>query len=179
MNSLFVEPAGLGRLTASLSEAHRSPLRLFEDVAYGRKSRVISSLFAGEMQDLGAHLAIAGGGRSQCSRPESCATSRKPSSKSPPACACIGRTLTPSTVRPADFAVCPRRHVRKREERNPNIDPLVYDFVERVLTLRFKRWMPRSDARTLVGVSLRAGSSSAARSWRKAWKTPRCMSTTG
>ena len=56
VNSLFVEPAGLERLTSHYENLTGST-RSFEDVAYERKIRVISTLFPGEMQDLGAHLA--------------------------------------------------------------------------------------------------------------------------
>ena len=70
MNSLFVEPAGLDRVTAYYQGLTAST-KSFHDVAYERKAGVIASLFAGEMQDLGAHLAHAGRGRSQRSRSQS------------------------------------------------------------------------------------------------------------
>ena len=56
VNSLFVEPEGLERLTSHYEKLTGST-RSFEDVAYQRKLHVISTLFPGEMQDLGAHLA--------------------------------------------------------------------------------------------------------------------------
>ena len=57
LNSLFVEPSGLEKLDRLYRTVVGSD-KSFGDVAYERKNRVIGALFSGEMQDLGAHLAV-------------------------------------------------------------------------------------------------------------------------
>src|SRR4029079_16015035 len=60
------------------------------------------------------------------------------------ACMAVYRTYIDSLeVRAADFAYI-RAACENARRRNPHIDTLVYDFVERVLTLRFKRWMTQA-----------------------------------
>ena len=138
MNSLFVEPAGLDRLTAhyrSLTGSTQS----FEDVAYERKSQVIAALFSGEMQDLGAHLASL----AEEDRNARDLSPRDMTQAIIEVTACMGvyRTYTDSfDVRAVDCAYV-RAACDEARHRNPRVDALVYDFVERVLTLRFKKWM--------------------------------------
>lgn len=138
VNASFVEPGGLGRLTAHYQKLIEST-DTFEDVAYGRKMQIISSLFAGEMQDLGGNLATLAefdrNARDLSVRDMTHAIIEIT------ACLPVYRTYTHSAeVREAD-AEHVRQACAEARTRNPNIDPLVYDFVERVLLLQFKRWM--------------------------------------
>ncbi len=141
MNSLFVEPTGLGRVT-TYYQGLTGLQETFQDVAYERKSRVIASLFAGEMQDLGAHLA-------QLAEEDRNARDLSPrdiTQAITEVTACMGvyRTYIDSfDIRAADFAYI-RAACENARRRNPHVDTLVYDFVERVLTLRFKRWMTQA-----------------------------------
>ena len=100
---------------------------------------MIASLFAGEMQDLGAHLAMLAeedrNARDLSPRDITQAIIEVTS------CLSVYRTYVDSfDIRPADFAYV-RAACEEARRRNPDVDALVYDFVERVLTLRFKRWM--------------------------------------
>ena len=145
MNSLFVEPAGLDgslRITGSYGLGG-----VFEDVAYERKMPVISALFSGEMQDLGAHLASAGGGGPERARPE-------------PARHDAGHHRSDGVHARSIELISTHLKCREQDDRGyvtgslrvrpgaaiPESIALVYDFVERVLTLRFKRWMARRAA---------------------------------
>jgi (1->4)-alpha-D-glucan 1-alpha-D-glucosylmutase len=138
LNSLFVEPTGLDRLTAHYRNVTGST-QGFEDVAYERKSRIIASLFSGEMQDLGAHLAL-------LAEEDRNARDLSPRDMTQAiievtACMPVYRTYIDSLeVREVDCAYV-RAACDEARRRNPHVDALVYDFVERVLTLRFKRWM--------------------------------------
>ena len=66
------------------------------------------------------------------------------------ACMPVYRTYTNSF----DVSSADREHIaeacRRARVRNPKIHPDVYDFLERVLTLRFKRWMPRIEPHELA-----------------------------
>jgi (1->4)-alpha-D-glucan 1-alpha-D-glucosylmutase len=138
MNSLFVEPAGLDRLTAQYRSLTGST-ESFEDVAYERKSRVIAALFSGEMQDLGAHLAAL----AEEDRNARDLSPRDMTQAIIEVTACMGvyRTYTDSfDIRAIDCAYV-RAACDEARRRNPRVDALVYDFVERVLSLRFKKWM--------------------------------------
>jgi (1->4)-alpha-D-glucan 1-alpha-D-glucosylmutase len=55
VNAVFVDPAGVERLTA-LYRAYSGITASFEDIVYERKKQVIDHLFSGEMRALGAHL---------------------------------------------------------------------------------------------------------------------------
>jgi (1->4)-alpha-D-glucan 1-alpha-D-glucosylmutase len=54
-NALFVDPAGVGRLT-EVYQRFTGLCASYEDVVYERKKQVIEQLFFGEMRALGAHL---------------------------------------------------------------------------------------------------------------------------
>ena len=56
VNTVFVDPAGLGKLT-ELYHRYTGVESPYEDVVYERKKQVIEQLFFGEMRALGAHLA--------------------------------------------------------------------------------------------------------------------------
>ena len=55
-NAVFVDPAGLGKLT-ELYHRYSGLTASYEDVVYERKKQVVEQLFFGEMRALGAHLA--------------------------------------------------------------------------------------------------------------------------
>ncbi|HYP08052.1 MAG TPA: malto-oligosyltrehalose synthase [Bryobacteraceae bacterium] len=141
VNSFFVEPAGLQRLTPHY-ESIQGSNATFEDIAYQRRLHAIETLFSGEMQDVGAHLAWLAeedrNARDMSLRDLSQAILEVT------ACMPVYRTYTNSL----EVSESDREHVveacRRARERNSKIHPLVYDFLERVLTLRFKRWMPES-----------------------------------
>jgi (1->4)-alpha-D-glucan 1-alpha-D-glucosylmutase len=138
VNALFVEPAGLERLTSHYEKLTGST-HSFEDIAYQRKLHVISTLFPGEMQDLGAHLA---------SLAEEDRNARDLSARDITqaiteitACMPVYRTYTDTlSASPIDVQYIDAA-VKEARLRNPDINPLVYDYISRVLTLRFKRWM--------------------------------------
>ena len=54
-NAVFVDPAGVGRLT-EMYHRYTSLTTSYEDLVYERKKQVIDALFFGEMRALGAHL---------------------------------------------------------------------------------------------------------------------------
>lgn len=138
VNAFFVEPNGLEAL-----DKHYRFLtgyeKDFEDVAYERKLQIISSLFSGETQDLGAHLA---------SLAEADRNARDLSTRDITH-AIITITASLSVYRTyidsLEVTERDRSHIAtacaRARLRNPSIDPLVFDFAERVLTLKFKRWM--------------------------------------
>ena len=141
VNSAFVEPDGLQKLTVHYNSIQGSHAT-FEDIAYERRLHAIETLFSGEMQDVGAHLAWLA---------EEDRTARDMSVRDisravleVTACMPVYRTYTNSF----DVTSADREHIaeacRRARVRNPKIHPEVYDFLERVLTLRFKRWMPES-----------------------------------
>jgi (1->4)-alpha-D-glucan 1-alpha-D-glucosylmutase len=138
LNALFIDPAGLDRLTAHYQSLTGST-QSFADVAYERKIWVISALFSGEMQDLGAHLA-------SLSEEDRNARDLSPRDMTQAiievtACMPVYRTYTDSLeVRDIECDYV-RAACEEARRRNPHVDALVYDFVERVLTLRFKQWM--------------------------------------
>jgi (1->4)-alpha-D-glucan 1-alpha-D-glucosylmutase len=55
-NAVFVDPAGLGKLT-EVYHRYTGHTASYEDVVYERKKQAIEQLFFGEMRALGAHLA--------------------------------------------------------------------------------------------------------------------------
>ncbi|MBI3278431.1 MAG: malto-oligosyltrehalose synthase [Acidobacteria bacterium] len=134
VNALFVDPDGLERLSTFYRRFTGTSASL-EDVRYERKKHVIDSLFAGEMADLGAHLASLA------------VADRYARDLSPralrmglievTACLPVYRTYVNS------FAVCERdcAHIRQAcdeaARRNADIEPAVYDFLARVLRLKF------------------------------------------
>jgi (1->4)-alpha-D-glucan 1-alpha-D-glucosylmutase len=56
VNAVFVDPAGVGRLT-EIYHRYTGLTTPYEDVVYERKKQVIENLFFGEMRALGGHLA--------------------------------------------------------------------------------------------------------------------------
>ncbi len=55
-NAVFVDPAGLGKLT-ELYQSFTGITQSYEDLVYERKKQVVDQLFYGEMRALGSHLA--------------------------------------------------------------------------------------------------------------------------
>ena len=55
-NAVFVDPAGLGRLT-EIYHGYTGLTSTYDDITYERKKQAIDQLFFGEMRALGAHLA--------------------------------------------------------------------------------------------------------------------------
>ncbi|HYI95283.1 MAG TPA: malto-oligosyltrehalose synthase [Bryobacteraceae bacterium] len=138
LNSLFVEPSGLEKLD-HLCRTITGSDESFEDVAYERKTRVIGMLFSGEMQDLGAHLAVL----AEADRNARDLSTRDITKTIIEVTACMGvyRTYIDS-LEPNERDIARILEAsEKARRRNPAIDPQVFDFVERVLTLRFKKWM--------------------------------------
>jgi (1->4)-alpha-D-glucan 1-alpha-D-glucosylmutase len=139
VNSFFVEPSGLKRLDAYYRQLTGSDEN-FEDIAYERKMRIIPSLFSGEMQDLGAHLAtLAEADRHardlsvrDITQAIITVTASMP----------VYRTYIDSpdvTDRDRD---CIHHACHEARRRNQAIDPLVFDFIERALTVQFPNAMP-------------------------------------
>ena len=141
VNSAFVEPTGLQRLTTHYDRIQGSGAK-FDDITYQRRLHAIETLFSGEMQDVGAHLAWLAeedrNARDMSLRDISQAILEVT------ACMPVYRTYTNSF----DVSETDRAHVaeacNRARVRNPKVHPQVYDFLERVLSLRFKRWMPES-----------------------------------
>lgn len=139
VNSALVEPTGLQKLTEHYHSIQGSAAT-FEDISYQRRLHVIETLFSGEMQDVGAHLAWLAeedrNARDMSLRDISQAVLELT------ACMPVYRTYTNSF----DVSEADRAHIaeacRCARVRNPKVHPEVYDFLERVLSLRFKRWMP-------------------------------------
>jgi (1->4)-alpha-D-glucan 1-alpha-D-glucosylmutase len=148
VSSLFVEPSGLERLTSHYQKLTGST-QSFEDTAYERKLHVIATLFPGEMQDLGAYLA---------SLAEEDRNARDLSGRDITqaiteitACMPVYRTYTESLSASARDVQYIDSAVEEARRRRPEINSLVYDYVSRVLTLRFKRWMPEASRERWLG----------------------------
>lgn len=144
VSSSFVEPAGFAMLHAYYEKLTGSE-EPFADVAYRRKGLIISTLFSGELQDLGASLASLAekdrNARDLSLRDLTQAIVEVTASMP------VYRTYTASLAVSERDARYVLQACEAARERNSSIDPLVYDFVERVLTLRFKRWMTEEDQR--------------------------------
>ncbi|HET8798045.1 MAG TPA: malto-oligosyltrehalose synthase [Thermoanaerobaculia bacterium] len=131
-NALFVDPHGLGRLTA----IHRRITGLtaaWEDIVYERKKQVIDQLFFGEMRALGAHLA-------QLAEADRNARDLAPSELLAAlveitACLPVYRTY----IRGAEVSETDRRFIGEAigeaRRRAAQIDRRPFDFVEAVLLL--------------------------------------------
>lgn len=142
VSSFFVEPLGLDRLDAHYRKVTGSAAG-FEDITYERRIRIISTLFSGEMQDLGAHLASLAAedrnARDLSLRDMTQAIIQVTASM------VVYRTYTGSMSVSERDQVYILEACAEARRRNPSVDPLVFDFVERVLTLRFKRWMTEAN----------------------------------
>lgn len=141
MNSAFVEPHGLEQLSKHYETIQQSR-STFDDIAYQRRLHAIETMFSGEMQDVGAHLVwLAEEDRNarDMSRRDIFRAILEVT-----ACMPVYRTYTNSF----EVSASDRDHIaeacRRARAVNPKIHPDVYDFLERVLSLRFKRWMPES-----------------------------------
>lgn len=139
MNSLFVDERGLDRLSWFYSEKIGVKPSL-EDIEYGRKLRIMDTLFSGEMADLGSELEIlASDDRNarDLSPRDLTAAIREVT-----ACMSVYRTYTNSlTVSDRDRAYISEAFTEARM-RCPSLDTLIYDFVYRVLTLRIPADVP-------------------------------------
>ncbi len=133
VNALFVEPAGLGRLTEAYQRftGRTSP---YEDVVYERKKQVIEQLFFGEMRALGAHLSqLAGGDRN--------ARDLAPSELLAAlveitACLPVYRTyITANGINDADRAYLKQAIAEARRRAKLDDGKRLFDFVELVLLL--------------------------------------------
>jgi (1->4)-alpha-D-glucan 1-alpha-D-glucosylmutase len=139
LNSLFVHPAGLGHLTSFYKQVIGVKAE-FEDIEYERKLRIIDKLFSGEMADLGTSLAEV----AELDRYARDLSPREIALAVRQVTACMGvyRTyivsyeVSPEGRAQIDKACHEARH------RCPALNALVYDFVRRVLTLRFFRSTP-------------------------------------
>lgn len=136
VNSLFVEPSGFEKLTNRYASIQPGS---FADFAYRQKMHVISTLFSGEMQDLGANLANLAEedrkARDLSSRDMTQAlievTARMP----------VYRTYSDSPeIRPQDREYIVQACSAARTAPQ-SINPLVYDFLERVLTLQSPNYL--------------------------------------
>ena len=131
-NVLFVDPAGLGRLTDAYQRFTGSTA-LYEDIVYERKKQVIDQLFFGEMRALGvhlSHLAVADRNARDFAPSELLATLVEIT-----ACMPVYRTyLTATAVSDADRAYL-KQAIAEARRRGMHMDSRLFDFVELVLLL--------------------------------------------
>ena len=132
VNALFVEPAGLGRLT-EVYERFTGLTTSYEDVVYERKKQVIDQLFYGEMRALGVHLgqlAVADRNARDFAPTDLLAALVEIT-----ACMPVYRTyITAATVNDADRAYL-KQAMAEARHRAPQMDARLFDFVELVLLL--------------------------------------------
>jgi (1->4)-alpha-D-glucan 1-alpha-D-glucosylmutase len=136
-NALFVDPAGLERLTATYQE-YTGETASYEDMVYERKKQVIDELFYGEMRALGAQL----GGLAVADRnardfaPSEIANALVEVT----ACMPVYRTYIRDAVSDEDRS---RIHhaIEEARRRADSVDPRLFDFVERVLLLDPPRYI--------------------------------------
>jgi (1->4)-alpha-D-glucan 1-alpha-D-glucosylmutase len=138
MNGLFVDPRGLDEL-GSFYRRHTGNTASFSDTEYRHKLMIINSLFAGELADLGGNLAAL----AEHDRYAKDLSPRDLSQglKEVTACMPVYRSYTDSEEvaerdRPYLQAAC-----NEAQSRCPAVDALAYDFIRRVLQLRFTRGM--------------------------------------
>jgi len=131
-NALFIDPAGLDRLT-ELYHAYTGLTSSFEDLVYERKKEAIDQLFYGEMRALGAHLCrLADADRN--------ARDFAPSEiiaalVEVTACMPVYRTyVREAPVDDADRAIL-RQTVAEARRRAPGVDARLFNFVEVVMLL--------------------------------------------
>jgi (1->4)-alpha-D-glucan 1-alpha-D-glucosylmutase len=143
-NAVFVDPAGLARLT----DVYRSFTRIdssYEDVVYERKRQVIEQLFAGEMRALGTSLG-------RLADTDRNARDFAPSEllaalTEVTACMPVYRTyVREGSVREADLTAEDRqsitRAVAEARRRASGIDGRLFDFIERALLVEREEWRP-------------------------------------
>jgi (1->4)-alpha-D-glucan 1-alpha-D-glucosylmutase len=133
VNAVFVDPAGLGRLT-EIYERVTGNASTYADIVYDRKKQVIEQLFFGEMRALGAHLAqlaVADRNARDFAPSELLAALQEVT-----ACMPVYRTY----VRDAEVTEADRRNIAsaisEARRRAPQIDRRLFDFVDAVLLLR-------------------------------------------
>jgi (1->4)-alpha-D-glucan 1-alpha-D-glucosylmutase len=131
-NAVFVDPAGLGKLT-EIYHRYTGQSSSFEDVVYDRKKQVIEQLFSGEMRALGAHLAhLAVADRNARDlAPSELLTALSELT----ACMPVYRTyIREGRVSDSDRE-CVLRASAEVRRRAPQVDARLFDFVEHVLLL--------------------------------------------
>ncbi|HYP13111.1 MAG TPA: malto-oligosyltrehalose synthase, partial [Bryobacteraceae bacterium] len=137
-NALFVEPTGLDEIVRQYA-SQTGVTQALKDVEYQRKLLIIDTLFPGEMEDLGARLGW-------LAEQDRHARDFNPSDLSQAlrqvtACLAVYRTYTRSLTIEQRDAPYIESACEEASRRQPNINPLVYDFIRRVLELRFRRGM--------------------------------------
>jgi (1->4)-alpha-D-glucan 1-alpha-D-glucosylmutase len=131
-NALFVDPAGLGRLT-EIYHRFTGLTAPYEDVVYERKKQAIEQLFFGEMRALGVHLG-------QLAAADRNARDLAPSEllaalMEITACLPVYRTyITLAGVSDADRAYL-HAAIAEARRRAKHVDARLFDFVELVLLL--------------------------------------------
>ncbi|MBC8165027.1 MAG: malto-oligosyltrehalose synthase, partial [Bryobacteraceae bacterium] len=139
MNALFVQPAGLERLSWFYREVIGFG-QTIEDLEYERKRLAMRSLFPGEMADLGASLGMLAE-QDRYARdfsPRDITRALREITAFLP----VYRTYTREAAVSQQDCACIEEAVRKADERSAGlIDSTVFDFVRRVLTLRFRAGM--------------------------------------
>jgi (1->4)-alpha-D-glucan 1-alpha-D-glucosylmutase len=147
VNALLVDAEGYGRVR-DLYQRFTGSTATLADVEYGRKKRIITDLFAGEMHDLGLALATLAEAdlyaRDLSPRELSQALAEVTAALE------IYRTYTNSpSVSERDTAYL-EAAIREARKRAPSIGPAVFDFVRRVLLMHtpahvsedlFARWL--------------------------------------
>lgn len=133
VSAVFVDPAGLGRLT-EMYERITGNRSSYEDVVYDRKKQAIDQLFFGEMRALGAHLgqlAVADRNARDFAPTELLAALLEIT-----ACMPVYRTY----IRDADVSETDRNYIAaaiaEARRRAVQVDRRLFDFVETVLLLR-------------------------------------------
>jgi (1->4)-alpha-D-glucan 1-alpha-D-glucosylmutase len=138
INSLFVDPAGLDELGAFYS-AHTGITESLEDIEYRRKLLITNTLFAGEMADLSANLQ----GLAEHDRYARDLSPRDLARGLQEVTACM--PVYRSYTRGYAIAERDRPYLQiacdEARRRNPQIDRYAYDFISRVLQLRFRTGM--------------------------------------
>ena len=138
VNALFVDPAGLARLTDFYREFTGID-ESFDDIVYERKRQVISELFAGEMRGLGKRLSAIAmldrNGRDFAPSELLAALTEIT------ACMEVYRTY----IRESQISASDRHSITnaiaRARERAPTIDPRMFNFLERVLLVDPPRYM--------------------------------------
>jgi (1->4)-alpha-D-glucan 1-alpha-D-glucosylmutase len=139
MNSLFIDEAGLAQIN-NFYAANTGIKGNLEDTEYQRKLLVINTLFAGEMADLGGYL-------EKLAEQDRYARDLSPRDlarglNEVTACMPVYRTYTRSchvSSRDRGYA---QKACEEARRRCPEVNSLAYDFIERVLQLRFQSTMP-------------------------------------
>jgi (1->4)-alpha-D-glucan 1-alpha-D-glucosylmutase len=136
VNALFVDPAGLARLTRFYRD-FTEVIDSFEDICFDRKKQVIAELFAGEMRALGNELAeLAALDRNAR---DFATTELLAALTEITACLDVYRTYVPSDP---DRTVITRAMNCGRRRAGTAIDARVFNFLERVLAGERETWLP-------------------------------------